>query len=148
MDGIMRVACRRTAATADATRQKGSAAAAAAATGLSTKHRVVFPNRYLPRVFRRFPAIVCNTHTRHTPRGHFSRFSRTPDPNSDRSVVRRIVTRHDTPVCRTLPVRPPNRTPSSYPLDPDMYQLRLANQCPPPNCLEQNAPGTVDQVYI
>lgn len=42
------------------TRQKGSAAAAAAR--LSTKHRVVFPNRYLPRVFVvfRFSTIVRN----------------------------------------------------------------------------------------
>jgi len=53
-------------AAADTTRRrKGSAAAAR----LSTKHRVVFSNRYLPRVFvfRDCVYIHAHTHTRHTP---------------------------------------------------------------------------------
>lgn len=87
------------AAATDTTRRKGSAAAAR----LSTKHRVVFSNRYLPRVFvYRFSRLCVysrtHAHASHARRGAF--FSHPPP------------SRHQTrrpPACIRVHVRPDAR---------------------------------------
>lgn len=100
VDGDMRNAG---AAATDTTRRKGSAAAAAAR--LSTKHRVVFSNRYLPRVFvYRFSRLCVysrtHAHASHARRGAFF-FSPSPaaPPNSPPACVRACTRTTPTHVC-------------------------------------------------